>query len=227
MKPTGHAAGTASKRPRRKLLNDASTSGDDGNDAPLRWWLIPPRDNFQLCISLSPVNPLGCCCLLANPIKQKDVGMQIQEKTVVSFEYTLKNAEGQVLGTSEGNEPLKYLHGVGQIVPGLEQAMVGKAQGDEMNVIVEPENGYGQRDENLVQPVPRERFEGIEKIEPGMQFTAQTEQGPRQVTVADVAEDSVTIDANHPLAGQTLHFDVKVLEVREATAEEVDHGHVH
>jgi FKBP-type peptidyl-prolyl cis-trans isomerase SlyD len=151
--------------------------------------------------------------------------MQIQDNSVVSFDYTLKSDAGELIDSSEGHEPLTYLHGVGQIVLGLEQAMAGQQPGDELSVTVEPDQAYGQHDPQLVQPIPRDRFEGIDRIEPGMQFTAQTEAGPRTVTVTEVADDQVTIDANHPLAGQTLHFDVTVRDVREATDEELEHGH--
>lgn len=153
--------------------------------------------------------------------------MQIQENTVVRFDYTLKDDAGQVIDTSDGREPLTYLHGVGQIVPGLEKQMTGKATGDSMQVTVDPAEGYGEKNPQLIGAVPRERFEGVEKIEPGMQFTANTETGPRNVVVTEVSDTDVTIDANHPLAGQTLHFDISVVEVRTATDEEIDHGHVH
>lgn len=153
--------------------------------------------------------------------------MQIAKDKVVTFEYTLSDADGQVLDSSKGRSPLAYLHGHGSIVPGLESALEGRGPGEELKVAVEPEQAYGQVDDNLIQAVPRERFEGIEKIEPGMQFTAQTEAGPRVITVVEVADQTVTVNANHPLAGMTLHFEVKVVDVRDATAEEVQHGHAH
>ncbi len=153
--------------------------------------------------------------------------MHVQENTVVKFDYTLKDEAGEVLDTSEGREPLAYLHGVGQIVPGLEQAMAGLNPGDEKQVTVEPDQAYGERNDQLIQPVPRDRFQGVEQIEPGMQFTAQTEAGPRRVTVTDVGDEQVTIDANHPLAGRTLHFDVAIVDVREATDEELEQGNAH
>lgn len=153
--------------------------------------------------------------------------MQVQDKTVVRFDYTLTDPSGEVIDTSQGREPLAYLHGVGQIVPGLEREMVGKSEGDAFNVVVEPADGYGEHDPQMVQPVPRDRFEGVESIEPGMQFTAQTEAGPRAVLVTEVTEESVTVDANHPLAGVKLNFDVTIVEIRQATAEELDHGHAH
>ena len=153
--------------------------------------------------------------------------MEIANDKVVQFNYTLKNDEGQVLDSSEGREPLGYLHGRGAIVPGLEAAMAGKAVGDAFNVAVEPAQGYGEHNPEMVQAVPRDRFQDIDEIAPGMQFQAQTPAGPRVVTVTAVSEAEVTVDANHPLAGQTLHFDIDIVEVRDATAEVLDHGHAH
>jgi FKBP-type peptidyl-prolyl cis-trans isomerase SlyD len=153
--------------------------------------------------------------------------MQVQDNAVVRIDYTLRDDAGEVLETSEGREPMAYMHGVGQMLPGLERAMAGKAAGDALNVTVAPEEGYGEHNAELVQSVPRDVFEGVEKIEPGMRFTAQTAAGPCPVTVTEVGEEQVKIDANHPLAGHTLHFDVTVVEVREATAEELEHGHPH
>jgi FKBP-type peptidyl-prolyl cis-trans isomerase SlyD len=153
--------------------------------------------------------------------------MKIAHEKVVSIHYTLKNKEGTVLDSSSGSDPLAYLHGFGNIIPGLENALEGKAKGEKLSVTVEPEQGYGARDEQLVQAVPRSAFKGVDNLAPGMQFQAQGPQGARLVVVTQVATDVVTVDANHPLAGQTLHFDVEVSDVRDATAEELEHGHVH
>ena len=153
--------------------------------------------------------------------------MAIEKDKVVSIDYTLTGENGQVLDSSQGREPLAYLHGAGNIIPGLEQALEGKGEGDELNVSVPPDQAYGQRDERMVQPVPRTAFQGVADIQPGMQFQASTNAGPRLITVVDVAGDQVTIDANHPLAGATLNFDVKIVNVRDATNEEKSHGHVH
>jgi FKBP-type peptidyl-prolyl cis-trans isomerase SlyD len=131
-----------------------------------------------------------------------------------------------VLDSSDGREPLTYLHGSGNIVPGLEKALDGKQVGDEVKVKVAPADGYGERDDANVRNVPRRRLpEG--KIEPGMRLRLQTEHGPIVVAVTAVQGDYVTIDGNHPLAGMTLNFEVKVVEVRDATEEERTHGHVH
>lgn len=153
--------------------------------------------------------------------------MQIAERTVASFHYTLTNDAGTVIDSSAGADPLTYLHGVGQIVPGLEQAMVGRQAGDKFDVVVSPEEGYGTPNEMLVQVVPREAFQGVDDIQVGMQFQAQTPQGAISVVIAKVEDGLVTVDGNHPLAGQNLHFAIEVMDVREATVEEVVHGHVH
>jgi len=153
--------------------------------------------------------------------------MKIQDNCVVAIHYTLTNDEGDVQDTSEGREPLRYLQGHGNIIPGLERALEGLVAGDSANVVVEPEEGYGPKQDMLIQAVPREAFDGIDVIEIGMQFQAQTAQGPIPVTVIAVDEESVTLDGNHELAGVRLNFAVQVTEVREASAEEIDHGHVH
>lgn len=153
--------------------------------------------------------------------------MQINKNSVVSFHYTLTDSAGKVIDSSQGNEPLTYLHGVGQIVPGLENALVGKMPGEKLDVEVAAEDGYGEHQEFMVQKVPREAFQGVDDIEPGMQFQAQTPQGGMTVTVTAVDENTVTVDGNHPLAGQVLFFAVEIVSVREASAEEREHGHVH
>lgn len=153
--------------------------------------------------------------------------MQIAANTVVSIHYTLTNAEGEQLDSSAGQEPLAYLHGASNIIPGLENALAGKTTGDKLSVTVAPEEGYGQLREELIQEVDRSNFEGIDVIEPGMQFMAQTPWGQQPVTVVKVQDDTVTLDGNHPLAGQTLSFEVEIVDIREATPEEVEHGHLH
>ena len=153
--------------------------------------------------------------------------MEIQKGRVVGMHYTLKNDEGDVLDSSEGREPLAFLQGYGNIIRGLESQLEGKKLGDSLMVTVEPEEGYGVRHEQLIQQVPRAAFEGVDQLEVGMQFQAQTEQGPVPIRVIAVDGDDVTIDGNHELAGVRLHFQVSIESVREATEEEVAHGHVH
>ncbi|MBS0376319.1 MAG: peptidylprolyl isomerase [Proteobacteria bacterium] len=152
--------------------------------------------------------------------------MLVARDTVVTIHYTLKNDAGEVLDSSAGGEPLAYLHGGGNIIGGLEEALEGKSAGDRVAVSVPPAKGYGEHDQTLIQQVPRRAFQGAD-VRAGMRFTAQTEQGPRQVVVTRVAGDMVTVDGNHPLAGQQLHFDVEIAEVRAASEEELAHGHVH
>jgi len=153
--------------------------------------------------------------------------MQIADNTVASFHYTLTDDDGRVIDSSQGREPLSYLHGSGQIVPGLEKQMAGRQVGDQFKADVSAEEGYGPRHAELVQEVPRAAFQGVEDIQPGMQFQGHGPQGSINVTVTRVEADKVHIDGNHPLAGQTLHFNVEVTGVREASAEELQHGHVH
>lgn len=153
--------------------------------------------------------------------------MQIAKNAVVAIDYTLTDGDGQVLDTSQGRGPLAYLHGAGNIIPGLEKALEGKAEGEKVNVSVPPEEGYGARDESLIQAVPKKMFAETAEPEPGMQFQAQGPDGARVLTILKVEDDQVTVDANHPLAGQELNFDVAVVNVREASEEELEHGHVH
>ncbi len=154
--------------------------------------------------------------------------MLITSDKVVLIHYTLTNETGTVLDSSSGGEPLAYLQGKGNIIPGLEKALEGRQAGDKLNVRVEPVEGYGVRDAELVQQVPRRAFGSVKDVKPGMQFHAQGAHGQmRVVTVTRVQGDMVTVDGNHPLAGEVLVFDVEVAEVREATGEELEHGHVH
>lgn len=152
--------------------------------------------------------------------------MQIANNTVVSIHYTLKNSEGQIIDQSAEGHPLNYLHGHRNIIPGLESALFDKSVGDALDVSVEPENAYGTVNPALIQEVPKEHFQGVEALEIGMRFQASTEQGPVPVVVTKVADDVITVDGNHPLAGQTLNFSVKVEEVREASEEEIANGHL-
>ena len=153
--------------------------------------------------------------------------MQIADKTVASFHYKLTDDSGTEIDSSEGKHPLAYVHGVGGIIPGLERELAGKTAGDSFQVRLEPEEGYGPRNEGMVQDVPRSQMPDGVEIQVGMQLQAQTEQGPHVVTVVQVEAETVRLDANHPLAGVALNFDVTVVEVRDATAEELEHGHVH
>jgi FKBP-type peptidyl-prolyl cis-trans isomerase SlyD len=156
------------------------------------------------------------------------MSLLIGDNLVVSMHYRLTDASGEVLDSSEGSDPLNYLHGAGNIIPGLEQALVGKVEGDSLQVQVEPADGYGELNPELIQVVDRAAFQGVETVDVGMAFEARGPDGAAQrIVVAAVEGDQVTVDANHPLAGQQLNFDVQVVGVRAATEEEVAHGHVH
>jgi len=153
--------------------------------------------------------------------------MTIQRNKVVTINYTLTDETGSLIESSEGQEPLTYLHGVGNLIPGLEASLEGKSAGASMKVSVPPEEAYGVWDQEKVMDIPKSQFSGVESVEAGMQFSVQSEAGEEVVTVSKVEGDTVTIDANHPLAGKTLTFDVTIVGIRDATAEELDHGHVH
>jgi FKBP-type peptidyl-prolyl cis-trans isomerase SlyD len=153
--------------------------------------------------------------------------MAVAQDSVVTIHYTLKDDAGEILDSSVGAEPLAYLHGHGNLVPGLERELEGKQTGDKVNVTVQPAEGYGDYDKSLVQRVPRRALQGIANIRVGLRLQTQTEQGPRTVVVTGVMGDMVTLDGNHPLAGKALNFEVEVTDVRPATEEELSHGHVH
>jgi FKBP-type peptidyl-prolyl cis-trans isomerase SlyD len=149
------------------------------------------------------------------------------QNSVVLMDYTVKDDEGNLIDTSAGQDPLAFIVGMGNIIPGLERAFIGKKKGDSFQVRVKPDEGYGERDEALVEVVPRTQFSGIKDLRPGMQLQAQTDDEVMVVTVVKLTDKEVTVDANHPLAGKTLNFDVAVVDVRTATQEELAHGHVH
>jgi FKBP-type peptidyl-prolyl cis-trans isomerase SlyD len=153
--------------------------------------------------------------------------VEITADRVVTIHYTLKDDKGAVLDSSAGGEPLAYIQGHGNLVAGLEKALEGKQDGNTLAVSVAPADGYGVRDEKLIQRLPKRSLQGSGEIKKGMQFQARTDDGMRLFTVTAVMGDMVTLDGNHPLADQTLHFDVEVVAVREATTEELEHGHVH
>ncbi len=152
--------------------------------------------------------------------------MEIADGRVATIHYTLTDDAGNVIDKSPADQPLGYFHGGGNIVPGLEKALAGKSAGDSFKVDVAPEEGYGVHREELVQVVPRTAFQGVDKVEPGMQFRAQSERGPLLVTVVEANDEQVRIDGNHPLAGKTLHFDISVDGVREASEQEKQVGAV-
>lgn len=154
--------------------------------------------------------------------------MQIAKDMVVLINYTLKNDAGEVIDSSEGSDPLAYLHGAENIIPGLEKALEGKATGDSLSVTIPPEEAYGHFDEGKVQSVPKDMFDDAGEVAVGAQYhAAGPDGGYITITVTEIGDDTVTVDANHPLAGENLSFDVEVIEIRDASAEELEHGHVH
>lgn len=153
--------------------------------------------------------------------------MVIAENKVVTLNYTLKNGEGKLLDTSQGREPLVYLHGVGALIPGLEKQLDEKKAGDAVNAVIPPEEAYGTRKDDLMKVVSKDGFQGDEEMQVGMQVQLQTEHGPVIAAITNIEGNDVTLDLNHPLADMTLHFDVEIMDVREATKEEIEHGHVH
>lgn len=156
------------------------------------------------------------------------MSLLIGDDLVVTMHYKLTDNEGNVLDSSEGSEPLTYLHGAGNIIPGLEKALVGKVEGDTQQVTVEPAEAYGEVMPELMQTVDKAAFQGVDSVEVGMSFEAQTSDGSVQhIVVTKVDGNQVTVDANHPLAGVVLNFDVEIVSVREASKEEIAHGHVH
>ncbi len=156
------------------------------------------------------------------------MSLSIGDNLAVSMHYKLTDNDGNVLDSSEGAEPLDYLHGAGNLIPGLEKALGGKVEGDSVQVKVEPVEAYGEVMPELVEIVQKTAFQGVDSIEAGMAFEAQGPDGAMQhVVVKKVEGDEVTVDANHPLAGVVLNFDVTIISVREATEEEVAHGHTH
>ena len=148
--------------------------------------------------------------------------MKVSKDMYVTFDYVLKDDTGEILDTSEDHGPLSYIQGNGQIIPGLEAALEGRMAGESFKETIQPENAYGLRDDENVFDVPRANFEGIDELFVGMQVQVQNHHGVQIMTVADFNNESVVLDGNHPLAGVTLHFEGKITEVREATAEEIE-----
>ena len=153
--------------------------------------------------------------------------MPIEDRKVVTFHYTLKNEAGEEIESSREREPVVYLHGYRNIVPGLESAMKGREVGDTFEVTVPPAEAYGEYNPNSVQRISGKHFPNLKRLSPGQMVSLKTKQGPVQAVVIKVGRFNVDVDANHPLAGKTLTFDVEITDMRDATREEIDHGHVH
>ena len=153
--------------------------------------------------------------------------MQISSDKVVAFHYVLREAGGEIIEDSHDGEPVLYLHGHRSMLPGLENALSGKAQGDTLDVTLSPEQAYGKRQEGAVQRIPRKRVITRGKIEPGTVVHIHTDHGAEEAVVLKVGLKTIDVDGNHPLAGKTLQFAIEIIEVRDATAEELAHGHAH
>lgn len=154
--------------------------------------------------------------------------MKVANHRVVSIHYTLTDDRGQELDTSRGQEPLTYLHGTQGLIPGLERELEGREPGDRFEATIQPEDAYGEERSELIQDVPLEVLDGIENLHVGMALQSRAPDGRVQNLKVDaIGDDTATLNANHPLAGEVLHFDVSVENVREATPEELEHGHSH
>jgi FKBP-type peptidyl-prolyl cis-trans isomerase SlyD len=164
---------------------------------------------------------------LKRPATIKGEVVKISKNSVVSVHYTLKNQNNDVIDSSREGSPLVYIHGTGSMIPGFEMALNDKSQGEKLEFSVAPEYGYGEWDKSLVQSVAKNQFPDAAKIQVGAQFQAESDHGPLVVTVKEVKENEIVIDGNHPLAGETLYFQVEVMELRAASADELQHGHVH
>lgn len=153
--------------------------------------------------------------------------MTIQKNKVVAIDYKLSDRDGNLIDSSEGHGALLYIQGIGNLIPGLEKALEGKKAGENIKVAIPAVEAYGERNDSLCQKVPKDQFDTSEGIELGMQFEVETEAGELVVTVVEVEKDTITVDGNHPLAGVELHFDVTIKSIRDASQEELAHGHVH
>ena len=153
--------------------------------------------------------------------------MTVENNKVVSFHYTLTNSDGNQMESSRDNDPMSYMHGANNIIPGLEKAMEGRKAGDQYSVTVQPEEAYGVRSEANIQRVPIKALGKMARPAVGQVLNLQTNQGPVQVTVVKVGRFNIDVDANHPLSGQALTFEVEIMSIRDATKEEIGHGHAH
>ena len=164
---------------------------------------------------------------LTLPLIPKNYKMKVEKNKVVSINYTLKSDKGELLDTSEGKSPLPYIHGTGQLIPGLEKELEGKEPGTDLTVVIPPAEAYGEYSEEQVFVVGKEGFQGEEELVVGLQVQLDTGNGQAIGVVTKIEDENVTLDLNHPLAGATLHFEVKIVDVRDASKEELDHGHSH
>ena len=153
--------------------------------------------------------------------------MVIEKNKAVTIHYTLKDKEGQVIDSSEGKTPLSYIQGIGNIVVGLEKQLDGKKEGDKLDAKVSPEEGYGLKKDELIRTLPKDQFSDLGDLSIGLNFYIESPQGPVPATIIEITDETISFDMNHSLAGQTLYFSVEVISIREASDEELEHGHVH
>jgi len=153
--------------------------------------------------------------------------LKIENKKVVAIHYTLTDNNGQVVDSSDGGDPLYYLHGFGNIIPGLEDALLGKTMGDKISVTIPPEKAYGIYNENDKIQAQKSQFKGMDDLKIGMDIQTRTKEGIKMYRIEKIFGDTVILDGNHALAGETLNFDVEIMDIREASDEELQHGHVH
>lgn len=153
--------------------------------------------------------------------------MQVTDDKVVAFHYTLTGIDGEIIDSSDDQQPLAYLHGRGSLIPGLENALSSKTADDNFSLTLVPEEAYGKYDKELVQTIPVSDLQDVNDLEQWMRLEAESPDGPRTVTVSKIERNEVTLDGNHPLAGETLIFEIEIAKIREATEEELTHGHVH
>jgi len=162
-----------------------------------------------------------------NPPLTKERILSITKNRVVGFAYTLTDDDGAVIDSADVQSPLVYLHGHSQLIAGMENALGGREVGDQFSIVLPPEEAYGVYDENLAGAVPVSAFQSVDAVEVGMQFQMEFPGGLKVVTVSAVDDQHVTVDGNHPLAGDTLHFDIEVVSIRAATQDEIEHRHAH
>ncbi|MHC2070341.1 FKBP-type peptidyl-prolyl cis-trans isomerase [Bremerella sp. T1] len=153
--------------------------------------------------------------------------MKVAKNTVVSIAYTLKDSEGNLLDSADASDPLAYLHGVGNLISGMEKALDDRNSGESFEVVIPAAEGYGTIDEDLFWELEKSQFAELGDVEEGTQFVLETEDDQVLVTVIEIQDDMVVVDGNHELAGEDLHFEITVVDVREATPEEIEHGHAH
>jgi FKBP-type peptidyl-prolyl cis-trans isomerase SlyD len=213
--------GYVERRCLRKSRIRGKTEGSPNDTA-----MVQPGCATHAPMNRRPHNFLSCLLQNVPTLWHQINNMIITTNSAVYMHYTLRNAEGEVLDSSADSQPLAYIHGIGFLIPGLEKHMEGKQKGDRFQVSVEPAEGYGEHNEEMVLKAPRANFQG-DHLEVGMEVELDLGEESAVALVTEISGDDVTLDLNHPLAGEQLFFDIEVVNVREASADELDHGHIH